>query len=488
MLVSTRDIKEKEIKSSQAIIEGLSNDGGLFVKKDIPFFNETEFLNLSKLDYYHLAAKIISRYLDDLDEEEVLDIIKESYNGKFDIDELVNLNKTKDCFVLELYHGPTCAFKDMALLVLPNLLKKCHEINNDGAQTIILTATSGDTGSSALNGFKDDKNTKMIVFYPTSGVSAIQERQMLDLASIERRVIAIDGNFDDAQRLVKKIFNDDEIKKESNAKLSSANSINIGRLLPQIVYYFKSYFDLVERSEISIGEKINFSVPTGNFGDILAGFLAMKMGLPVNKLICASNENNVLTDFFNNKKYDKKRVLHKTISPSMDILVSSNLERLLYYVTKSPEEVKKMMDDLDKYGEYEIDKKYDLSMFDSFYLTETETKEVIKKVYEDNHYLIDTHTAVGYGAYLKYQKESLDKTKTIVLSTAHPYKFPLAILNALGMEETDEFTAIDKLESLTGIKRPEMINKLNKEYKKTVFSKDEAYNKTKKLIEELNYV
>ena len=483
MLVSTRDKFEKEYKSSDAIIMGLVKDGGLFVKKELPFFSYDDLNNMKDLNYYDLATLIISKYLDDFDKEKIKDLIKEAYDNNFDINDCVSLNKTKDCFVLELFHGPTCAFKDMALLVLPKLVNLSHEINNDEKNTIILTATSGDTGSSALNGFKNDPNTKMIVFYPTNGVSPIQERQMLSLSSNKMRVIALDGNFDDCQNLVKKIFNENK-----KYNLSSANSINIGRLLPQIVYYFKAYFNLVNNGEIKIGDKINYSVPTGNFGDILAGYLAKRSGLPINKLICASNDNNVLTDFFNTRIYDKNRVLHKTISPSMDILISSNLERLLYYETNNPEYVKELMDDLKNNGKYTLDKKYDLSLFSGYYLNEDETKIIIKKVYQDNNYLIDTHTAVSYGAYLKYKEETLDKTKTVVLSTAHPYKFPLAILSALGENSDDEFKAIDRLVDLTKIKKPLMIERLSKDYKKIVWQKDEALNKTIELIEELKNV
>ena len=488
MLVSTRDKLEKEYKSSDAIIMGLAPDGGLFIKKELPRFSLDDLKEIKDLNYYDLATLIITKFLDDVSKEEISKLIKEAYINNFDIDDCVKLHKTKDAFVLELFHGPTCAFKDMALLVLPKLVKLSHEQNNDNKNTIILTATSGDTGSSALNGFKDDANTKMIVFYPTNGVSRIQERQMLSLASTKNRVIASDGNFDDCQNLVKKIFNENK-----KYNLSSANSINIGRLLPQIVYYFKAYFDLVNAGEIKLGDKINYSVPTGNFGDILGGYLALKIGLPINKLICASNDNNVLTDFFNTRIYNKNRILHKTISPSMDILISSNLERLLYYVTGNAEYVKELMDELKEKGSYKLDKKYDLSNFSGYYLNEEETKKIIRKVYEDNNYLIDTHTAVSFGSYLKYKEETADSTKTVVLSTAHPYKFPIAILSALGETEADEFKAdefevIEKLVNKTEIKKPSMIEKLNKEYEKTVWSKEEAVKKTLELIEELSNV
>ena len=488
MLVSTRDINKKEIKESEAIIEGLASDGGLYVRQDIPLLSNNELSIIKDYDYYSLASFILSKYLGEFTREELYDLISKSYKSKFDIDSCVNITKTKDAYVLELYHGPTCAFKDMALLVLPNLLDASFKKNDKENKTIILTATSGDTGSSALNGFKET-STLMIVFYPTDGVSKIQERQMLKLRSVKAKVIAIEGNFDDAQRLVKKIFNDVKLKEELNGyRLSSANSINIGRLLPQIVYYFKAYFDLVKKNEICFGDAINFSVPTGNFGDILAGFMAYKMGLPVNKLICASNSNDVLTEFFNTRVYNKNRVFYKTISPSMDILVSSNLERLLYYVTKSPDVTRELMKNLDEKGLYKLDEKYDLSLFSGKYLDEKETKEVIKKVYNENKYLIDPHTAVSYGALLKYRKDTKDNTKTVVLSTAHPYKFPVSVLDSLGESLDEEFSAIASLEKMTGIVRPKMIKELDNSYKKEVWKKEEAYNKAIKLIKELSHV
>lgn len=488
MLVSTRDIENKEVLESIAIIKGLGDDGGLFVRRDIPFIYRKELLEIKDYDYYCLASFILSLFLPEFSKEELDEIIRRSYDGKFDISSQVKVSKTKDCFVLELFHGPTCAFKDMALLVLPNLLSSSFKKQSEDNKTIILTATSGDTGSSALNGFKET-NTKMVVFYPTDGVSKIQERQMQKLNSDKARVIAIKGNFDDAQKLVKKLFNDEKLKKELNGyELSSANSINIGRLLPQIVYYFKAYYDLLNNKEIAFGEEINFSVPTGNFGDILAGYIAKEMGLPVNKLICASNSNDVLTEFFNTRCYNKKRTFYKTLSPSMDILVSSNLERLLYYVTKDPKVVKEMMDDLERYGRYQLDSKYDLSLFNGISLNEKETKEVIKKVYDENHYLIDPHTAVSYGAYLHYLDKTKDNHKTVVLSTAHPYKFPIGVLSSLGMEADDEFSAIKKLEELSGREVPQMIKELKDDYQKEIWNKEDAYDKAIKLIKELCYV
>ena len=383
MVVSTRDEKKKGILTSVAINKGLASDGGLFVHPSLPKLSKEDLQNIKDNNYYDLASFILSLFIPEFTKEEIKDIICKAYDCKFDEYDCVKLNKTIDTFVLELYHGPTCAFKDMALLVLPNLLSLSKIKNKYDKKTIILTATSGDTGSSALNGFRESNDTKIVVFYPTDGVSLIQERQMLDLRNEKAKVIAIKGNFDDAQSLVKKLFNDCTLHNSLNDyELSSANSINIGRLLPQIVYYFQAYNELVKNNEIKLGDDINFVVPTGNFGDILAGFIAREMGLPINKLICASNKNDVLTEFLTTGVYNSNRVFYKTISPSMDILISSNLERLLYYVTKDPRYVRTLMNELKEKGCYKLDAKYDLSMFYGVSLSEDETKDVIRKVYK----------------------------------------------------------------------------------------------------------
>ena len=364
----------------------------------------------------------------------------------------------------------------MALSILPHLLDESKKINKQTNNTIILTATSGDTGSAALCGFSKADSTKMIVLYPTQGVSKIQEKQMLSFGSDKQKVIAINGNFDDAQRLVKKAFNDENNK---DYNLSSANSINIGRLVPQIVYYFYSYFKEVKNCE----DKINFVVPTGNFGNILAGYIAKELGLPVNKLICASNSNNVLYDFFRKGVYDRNREFFKTISPSMDILVSSNLERLLYHVSGNDKEVKEMMDSLNLNGKYETSLEF--SDFYSEYVDIETTYKGIKEVYDKYDYLIDPHTAVGYVAYKKYIEDTNDNTKTIIASTAHPFKFPEAICKALDLPFNGEFEAIEMLSEKCKIKYPEPFKKLTGEYKKTVWEKEESYENLCNLIKEL---
>ena len=477
------------VNASRCIINGLANDGGLYVKDEIKVYSLEELKEMSNLSYQDLAVKVFKEYLDDFEIDEIINVSNKAYDEKFDTKEIVHLKEFNEVSFLELFHGPTLAFKDIALSILPLFMKESKKINNSNEKTIILTATSGDTGSAALKGFSYDENTYMVVLYPTNGVSAIQERQMLSLANDRLKVIAIEGNFDDAQKLVKKVFNDpDRFNYSPNIPLSSANSINIGRLIPQIVYYFYGYFKLVKSD--NIGEKINFVVPTGNFGNILAGFLAKKMGLPINKLICASNDNKVLTDFFNNKVYDKNRSFLKTSSPSMDILVSSNLERLLYYCCEDVTLVKDYMTSLDTNGKYQVNESFNkvLDNFYGSYATETEVTKAIEEVYQKYNYLIDTHTAVAYVVYKKYKKENNDLLKTIVVSTAHPYKFPKTIALSIGLGNfNDEFEAIKLLKEKTGIEEPEMIKKLYRNFPKTVWKLDESYQNIKKLLMELNY-
>lgn len=489
MYHSTRGIEK--VTSSQAIIKGLANDGGLYVKDDIKVYCLDELKEMSKLSYQDLAIEILKNYLSDFEDEKIKEIVDKAYDEKFDTLNIVEMKKMKgtdEVSFLELFHGPTLAFKDVALSILPLLMKESKRINNQENKTIILTATSGDTGSAALKGFSYDLDTYMVVLYPTNGVSAIQERQMLSLANDRLKVIAIEGNFDDAQKLVKKVFNDPlRFEYSKNIPLSSANSINIGRLIPQIVYYFYGYFRLI--SSDMLGEKINFVVPTGNFGNILAGFLAKKMGLPINKLICASNDNKVLTDFFNNKEYNKNRKFIKTSSPSMDILVSSNLERLLYYSSFDVNKVKELMNELDKSGVYTVSEDFleTLGQFKAYSATEAEVSEAINDVYQSYDYLIDTHTAVGYCAYQKYLADSKDKTKTVVVSTAHPYKFPKSIAKAIGIGDyADDFDAIKAIKEKTRIEEPEMIKKISASYPKTIWKLDESYENLKKLLMELN--
>ena len=447
--LSTRNSNLK-ISGREAIVKGISEDGGLFVPESFPAFDIMENLDLS---YTDLAHKILSLYLTDFDKDDLLGLIEKSY-ASFE-DEIAKVSYQKD-FYLELYHGRTSAFKDFALCLLPNLLAYAKKSLGIKDKTLILTATSGDTGKAALEGFYNTEDIDILVLYPTEGVSSIQKAQMDTTGSLNSKVISIDGNFDDAQSAVKKIFNDEVIKEElkkENIYLSSANSINIGRLLPQIVYYFYSYADLVKNKKITGGEKISYCVPTGNFGDILAGYYAKEMGLPIDKLVIASNDNNVLTDFFTTGRYDANRDLVKTISPSMDILVSSNLERLIFHKS-SDEVVKEKMADLKDNGLFEF--KGDFHEFLCGYAKEDETRETIKKVFEEENYLMDPHTGVAKNI---VDKLSLDKT--VILSTASPYKFSSTVLEALGENlSDDEFENIDLLHEKTGVKIPSEIKKL----------------------------
>ena len=447
--LSTRNSNLK-ISGREAIVKGISEDGGLFVPESFPAFDIMENLDLS---YTDLAHKILSLYLTDFDKDDLLELIEKSY-ASFE-DEIAKVSYQKD-FYLELYHGRTSAFKDFALCLLPNLLAYAKKSLGIKDKTLILTATSGDTGKAALEGFYNTEDIDILVLYPTEGVSSIQKAQMDTTGSLNSKVISIDGNFDDAQSAVKKIFNDEEIKEElkkENIYLSSANSINIGRLLPQIVYYFYSYADLVKNKKITGGEKISYCVPTGNFGDILAGYYAKEMGLPIDKLVIASNDNNVLTDFFTSGTYDANRDLIKTISPSMDILVSSGLERLIFHKS-SDEVVKEKMADLKDKGLFEF--KGDFHEFLCGFAKEDETRETIKKVFEEENYLIDPHTGVA-----KNIVDKLGLDKTVILSTASPYKFSSTVLEALGENlSDDEFENIDLLHRKTGVKIPSEIKKL----------------------------
>lgn len=485
MYKSTREIdKTKYVSASQAIIKGIANDGGLFLRDDLP---KVDISSLLTLDYRQLAGRIMSLLLDDFSETEISEVITEAYGDKFDIKEVVKLAKAKDCHFLELYHGNTLAFKDMALSVLPLLLTKAKQKNKITDKTIILTATSGDTGSAALSGFYEQQGIDVIVFYPDSGVSQIQEQQMLSFKGEHTHVMALEGNFDDAQRLVKKAFNDPDLDKYP---LSSANSINIGRLVPQVVYYFYGYLQLVRTKSITLGEKINFVVPTGNFGNILAGYMAKIMGVPINKLICASNINNVLTDFFKAGLYNRKRPFIKTSSPSMDILVSSNLERLLYYISgRDALKVKALMKELSETGKYQIDEPMRANLTDFYgnFATEAEVFAAINKVYHDDKYLIDTHTAVAYAVYEKYLQETSDKTPTVITATAHPFKFPQAVSKALSIhvDEENDFNAVKVLARETGVAVPRPISSLNKDCERTLWLKKDSYDNLKKLLGEI---
>jgi threonine synthase len=386
--------------------------------------------------------------------DEALNAVSRAYDGKFEGEDFAPLASVGNAYVMELYHGPTCAFKDVALQLLPQLVAEAKRATGMKDEIVILTATSGDTGSAALSGFSDVDGTKIIVFYPKHGISAVQERQMVSCKGKNTCVVAVEGNFDDAQSGVKNIFATLELPE--GVKLSSANSINIGRLAPQVAYYFKAYKDLINGNEIKMGDKVNFIVPTGNFGDILAGYFAMKMGLPVGKLVCASNENKVLTDFFENGVYNKNRDFHVTKSPSMDILISSNLERLLYLVCGA-EKCAAYMKDLKENGEYKITKEeLDAikSVFDAGFANDETTLDVIKNVYEKHGYIMDTHTAVAWKVYEDWAKENENGYKSVVLSTASAYKFSNSVMNAIGKEYDDEFDALEKLNAITGAKIP----------------------------------
>ena len=461
--ISTRNEKIKKTPA-EAILEGIAEDGGLYVPES---FENARFpmSDLEKMSEVEISAKVLSLLfaggsMFEGDEGKFISAVTKAYKGKFENEDYAPVVKVSDAYVMELYHGPTSAFKDVALQLLPHLITEAKASEGVTDDIVILTATSGDTGSAALEGFSDIPGIKIIVFYPKNGTSAVQERQMVSCAGKNTTVVAVNGNFDDAQSGVKKIFSEMEIPK--GTQLSSANSINIGRLAPQVAYYFKTYRDLVKRGEISFGDKLNFVVPTGNFGDILAGYFAMQMGLPVGKLVCASNKNNVLSDFFGNGVYNKNRDFHITKSPSMDILISSNLERLLYMVCGS-KKCAEYMEKLSKEGRYalensELDKINEV--FDAGYADDEDTYDTIRKVYTEHGYLMDTHTAVAWKVYEDFAKKNKNNYKTVILSTASAYKFSSGVLHALGMECPDEFDAIDVLAKRTGITPPASIRNI----------------------------
>ncbi|HEX3038439.1 MAG TPA: threonine synthase [Oscillospiraceae bacterium] len=462
------------ISAAQAIVQGISKDGGLFVPEKFPHYSYSDLCELQESVYVDRAARILSDFLSEFTADEISSCVTQAYapekfSGENPAPVVLLQNGEVDMHVLELWHGPTCAFKDMALQLLPHLLTKSLQKTNCKKTALILVATSGDTGKAALEGFKDVDGTKILVFYPENGVSPMQKRQMNTQEGKNVAVCAIEGNFDDAQTGVKKIFVNDEINhalSQNNMQFSSANSINWGRLLPQIVYYFSSYCDLMASGEIEHeGEKVNIVVPTGNFGNILAAYYAMKMGLPVNKLICASNSNNVLTEFLKTGVYDRNRPFYTTLSPSMDILVSSNLERLLYDLTGgNAEKVSGWMNELNTTGRYQVDSDVLDSLQKLFYsgcCDDAKTKATINEVEQTEKYLCDTHTAVAVQVYQEYVKNTLDKeTPTIVVSTASPYKFADSVLSAITDNydaSEDEFAKISELSALTGTKIPQPI-------------------------------
>ncbi|MBQ2971889.1 MAG: threonine synthase [Ruminococcus sp.] len=474
MLYNSTQNNNKVVSSAQAIAQGISEDGGLFVPQSFPKFSLTDIESMLQMSYQDRAKAVFKCYLTDFTEEEIADCVDKAYTKeKFeDVNPApitcVDYNGN-EFNILELWHGPTCAFKDMALQILPHLLTKSLKKTADGIKAVILVATSGDTGKAALEGFKDVEDTQIIVFYPENGVSAMQKHQMNTQAGENVYVCAIKGNFDDAQTGVKQIFTDpanSEILSQHGMMFSSANSINWGRLLPQIVYYVSAYCDMVKMGKVNLGEKINIVVPTGNFGNILAAYYACEMGIPVNKFICASNSNNVLTDFINTGVYDKNRDFYTTISPSMDILVSSNLERLLYKLSGNNDEVvKDLMAKLKTDGVYEVSddiKEKIKKVFYGGFCDEDSTKTTIKNLFDSKKYLCDTHTSVAVSVYDDYVKETGDKTPAVIASTASPYKFSKSVLEAMSDDALpeSEFDMVYKLYSLSNTKVPAPIAEL----------------------------
>lgn len=467
MYASTRDAKEK-VTASQAILKGLANDGGLFVPTVIPGL-EVSIEELSKMTYQETAYEVMKLFLTDFTEEELKNCIDAAYDSKFDTEEIAPLVNADGAYYLELFHGSTIAFKDMALSILPHLLTTAARKNEIQNEIVILTATSGDTGKAALAGFAGVKGTKIIVFYPKNGVSPIQEKQMVTQKGDNTYVVGIEGNFDQAQTGVKQIFQDQafkEVMAQAGYQFSSANSINIGRLVPQIVYYVYAYAKMYANGVIGKEEQINVAVPTGNFGNILAAFYAKNMGIPIAKLICASNENKVLYDFFATGAYDKNREFLLTSSPSMDILISSNLERLIYRIAgNDPVKNVELMKSLTASGRYEItpDMKEQLADFYGNYTKEDETAEVIRDLYEKTGYIIDTHTAVAAGVYQKYKKDTLDTdTKTIIASTASPFKFTRSVMNAIDAkyDQMSDFELVDELSRIGNVAVPQAIEEI----------------------------
>lgn len=452
----------------EAIIAGLAEDKGLYVPDSFPQL-PFKIEDMQGKTYKEIAFQVMKAFFPDYTDTEMKHCVDGAYDGKFEAEDVVPLVDAADTHFLELYHGRTAAFKDMALSILPYLLTTAIKKEKEDHKICILTATSGDTGKAALEGFADVEGTEIIVFYPNEGVSEVQERQMISQEGANTHVFAINGNFDNAQSGVKAIFNDDKIAEELAAKgvkLSSANSINIGRLVPQVAYYVYAYIKLVERGAIKNGEPMNVVVPTGNFGNILAAYYAYKMGIPVNRFICASNENKVLTDFINTGVYDIRREFHLTNSPSMDILISSNLERLLYHLSGDDgEQIKALMEDLDGKKVYEVSDKIKegLKVFYGGFATVEETNETIGKVYKEAGYLMDTHTAVAYKVYEDYKNATGDKIPAVIASTASPYKFADSVAKAIGLAECkDGFEYVREVNEATGVPVPSGLKDLDK--------------------------
>ncbi len=454
---STRCL-EDTLDSAQAVLKGLASDGGLYLPEKLPAFDWRKCVDSDALS---MASQILSAFLPDIPDMD--DLVAKAYTGKFETEDLTPTVTVGDFTVLELFRGPTSAFKDVALSMLPQLMTAAKTAKKMDEDILILTATSGDTGKAALEGFRDVPGIRICVFYPDGGVSDVQRRQMVSQEGKNVTVCAVRGNFDDAQTGVKNIFAACA-DRSLPFKLSSANSINIGRLAPQITYYFKAYRDLLDRGTIRLGDEVNFSVPTGNFGDILAGYLAKKLGLPVGMLICASNANNVLTDFVRTGTYDRRRPLHKTTSPSMDILVSSNLERLLYLMSGDTVLVAQLMSQLNTQGSYRVPAPLLAEIQSQFWAgwsDDARNAATISKVWAEKHYLCDTHTASGWAVAEDYVNQTGDRRPMVVLSTASPYKFPAAVLDAVGGDTSgNEFALMERLQAITGVAIPSNLSGL----------------------------
>lgn len=460
LYTSTRDNRIR-VSASQAILQGLSAEGGLFVPVELPQI-ALDWNTLKNASYQEIASLVLSAYFTDFTPEEIDLCVSAAYDAKFSHDQIAPLVKIKDkVLALELFHGPTIAFKDMALTILPHLVKTAARKQNCDQDIVILTATSGDTGKAALAGFADVPGTKIMVLYPKGGVSEIQERQMVTQLGDNVRVIAIEGNFDDAQTAVKEIFNDDQLKSQLEKlgqQFSSANSINIGRLMPQVAYYIWTYAQLIQQGELQAGQAFDVTVPTGNFGNILAAYYAKQLGTPIRTLVCASNRNNVLVDFFKQGKYDRNRPFYLTSSPSMDILVSSNLERLVYeLVNKDSDVLAKMMQSLSDQGVYQLDRQQ-MNGLDSFYAnqaSEDQVAQTIRTVFEQDQYLLDPHTAVAYFVAEDYRQKVQSDLPMVVVSTASPYKFPRSVMGALeDIQGQSDFQLVDRLHQVSGLSIP----------------------------------
>jgi threonine synthase len=463
--ISTRG-KGNSLTASQAIIQGLATDGGLLVPDKVPSIKD-ELPTLTGKSYREISMKTLGAFFDDFTESEIEDCVLKAYDDKFSDNRIIPIVKAGDAYFLELFYGKTAAFKDMALSILPHLMTKALAKQGEHKTVCILTATSGDTGKAALEGFADVSGTRIIVFYPEDGVSPMQKAQMTTQEGKNVNVFGIKGNFDDAQRAVKDIFSDEDLVTRlagKDIRLSSANSINIGRLVPQIAYYIYGYSELVRSGEIDAGDRINIVVPTGNFGNILAAWYAAKMGIPVNRFICASNQNKVLTDFIRTGIYDARREFFLTDSPSMDILISSNLERLLYHLSDgNSSDISLFMEKLKNEGNYTITEriKKGMSSFYGGFSDMEDTKRAISYLYKQSSYLVDTHTAVAYNVYKNYREETGDLTPALIASTASAYKFPKSVLKALGREPaSDDFDCIDILKKETGVRIPSGLKNL----------------------------